>query len=276
MELFAADGHDAGGCERVTGKSGMRPLREPELESLTDALIALGTLGGIGARSRKGYGSLVLRSLCVDGVERWRPPVSMAELGDAIGALRRDGGPPELPAFTALSGEARHVLVSSDTMNPVELLDLVGRELVRFRSWGHKGTILGNERTEKEFEDDHDLMKMPPAKRKSHPRRIAFGLPHNYGKPGNQQVSPWDKHLDRRASPLFIHVHECDGIPVAVLSFLPARFLPAGRSDISVGGSRVPQAAAAALYRPIHEFLDRLLDPRKREEQFAEVTEVSR
>ena len=27
MELFAADGHDAGGCERVTGKSGMRPSR---------------------------------------------------------------------------------------------------------------------------------------------------------------------------------------------------------------------------------------------------------
>ena len=26
MELFAADGHDAGGCERVTGKSGMRPF----------------------------------------------------------------------------------------------------------------------------------------------------------------------------------------------------------------------------------------------------------
>ena len=25
MELFVADGHDAGGCERVTGKSGMRP-----------------------------------------------------------------------------------------------------------------------------------------------------------------------------------------------------------------------------------------------------------
>ena len=30
MELFAADGHDAGGCERVTGKSGMRPSRPPE------------------------------------------------------------------------------------------------------------------------------------------------------------------------------------------------------------------------------------------------------
>ena len=36
MELFAADGHDAGGCERVTGKSGMCPVlitesvRDPE------------------------------------------------------------------------------------------------------------------------------------------------------------------------------------------------------------------------------------------------------
>ena len=29
MELFAADGHDAGGCERVTGKSGMRPSGIP-------------------------------------------------------------------------------------------------------------------------------------------------------------------------------------------------------------------------------------------------------
>ena len=28
MDLFAADGHDAGGCERVTGKSGMRPCRK--------------------------------------------------------------------------------------------------------------------------------------------------------------------------------------------------------------------------------------------------------
>ena len=30
MELFAADGHDAGGCERVTGKSGMRPIDVPD------------------------------------------------------------------------------------------------------------------------------------------------------------------------------------------------------------------------------------------------------
>ena len=41
MELFAADGHDAGGCERVTGKSGMRPVKIPRLlaeKIIVDAL----------------------------------------------------------------------------------------------------------------------------------------------------------------------------------------------------------------------------------------------
>ena len=37
MELFAADGHDAGGCERVTGKSGMRP---PQTRADSYALVA--------------------------------------------------------------------------------------------------------------------------------------------------------------------------------------------------------------------------------------------
>ena len=34
MELFAADGHDAGGCERVTGKSGMRPTKRAAQRAL--------------------------------------------------------------------------------------------------------------------------------------------------------------------------------------------------------------------------------------------------
>ena len=36
MELFAADGHDAGGCERVTGKSGMRPTTRRRLIASED------------------------------------------------------------------------------------------------------------------------------------------------------------------------------------------------------------------------------------------------
>ncbi len=248
-------------------------LSEDGLSSLTDALVALGTIGGMGAKSRKGYGSLVIRSLHVNGEEPWHAPQAMNDLRDAIASLRYGDTSSTLPEFTALSTRTRHVLISSNQMEPIALLDLVGRELVRYRSWGRGGKILGNRfDSEKNFKDDHNLMK--GRLRKTHPRRIAFGLPHNYGKHDDQQVGPDDKHLDRRANPLFIHIHECRGTPVAVLSFLPARFLPKGRSDISVGGNRVPQTPEANLYRPIHDFLDRLLDPKKREEPFTNAVEV--
>ena len=49
-------------------------LSNTQLYTLQEALMALGTLGGMGAKSRKGYGSLTLRSLSVNGKRRGRPP----------------------------------------------------------------------------------------------------------------------------------------------------------------------------------------------------------
>ena len=250
-----------------------RDLSEQESAALRDALIALGTIGGMGAKSRKGYGSLALRSLRVDGVERWRAPQSISDLRNAIAQLRRTSDADACPEFTALSAGTRHVLLSSGKKDPLELLDLVGRELVRFRSWGRNGKILGGKvDSERNFQDDHDLMKS--SRPSVHPRRIAFGLPHNYGRQSCQQVGPFDNDLDRRASPLFLHIHDCGGAPIAVLSFLPARFLPNGRSDISVGGNRIGQEPEEELYRPVGEFLDRLLDRNKRKEPFTDSLEV--
>lgn len=250
-----------------------RNLDEPAKKLLKNALVALGTLGGMGAKSRKGYGSLVLQSLHIDGEEQWRAPQSVDDLRDAVASLGSNGSAAELPEFTVLSSQARHVLASSDKEEPAELLDLIGRELMRYRSWGHRGKVLGND-TEKNFKDDHDLMKKSAQQRNAHPRRIAFGLPHNYGKGPKQQVGPGDSGLDRRASPLFIHIHQCGSLPVVVLSFLPARFLPKGRSDISVGGTKLPQKPEDELYRPIHDFLNRLLDPNQRKEPFTNAVEV--
>ena len=254
------------------GERGLRAREhEHQLASLVDALICLGTQGGMGAKSRKGYGSLVIRSLLVNGEQRWRPSQTLFELRDVLAGLRRSHRAAGQPEYSALSGQTRHVLVSSDKSEAMELLDLLGRELMRYRSWGYGGKVLDRE-SEKVFQDDHDLMK--GNHRNKHPRRTAFGLPHNYGKRPDQQVVPCDRELDRRASPLFIHLHECGATPVAVLSFLPARFLPKGRSDISVGGSRIPQTPEAELYAPIHDFLARILDQKKRKEPFTEVVEV--
>ena len=242
-----------------------------QLASLKDALICLGTQGGMGAKSRKGYGSLVIQSLLVNGEQQWRPPQTICELSDALAELRRNHCAAGQPEYTAISGQARYVLVPSDKSEAMELLDLVGRELMRYRNWGHRGMVLGQE-SEKEFQFDRDLMK--GNHRNRHPRRIAFGLPHNYGKQRERQVGPYDSELDRRASPLFIHLHECGDTPVAVLSFLPARFPPKGKSDISVGGCLIPQRREPELYAPIHNFLDRLLDRKKRKEPFTDVVEV--
>lgn len=249
-------------------------LSGEQQQSVCDALIALGTLGSMGSKSRKGYGSLGLNSLVVDGEEKWHAPVTMAELATAIRNLPRSGDPTALAEYTALTPGSRHVLVSSETDEALELLNLVGRELVRYRSWGRNGKILGDQiASEQQFKDDHDLMKRAPQDRDAHPRRVAFGLPHNYGRGVDNQVGPAGSGLDRRASPLFTHMHRCDDTPVAVLSFLPAQFLPDG-TGIRVGSLEVPQAPEDDLYRPVHGFLNRLLDPDQRREPFTETMEV--
>ena len=249
-----------------------RSLSDVERSSLRDALIALGTLGGIGSKSRKGYGSLCLERLAIDGVEEWSAPQSAGELRESIGeSLRAAVTIDRLPEYTALSRSARHVVLSSGEREPLRVLDHVGRELIRYRSWGRGGKILGGIDSERRFKDDHDLMK--GGRPSTHPRRVAFGLPHNYGQGRDARVGP-SLGLDRRASPLFIHIHQCGDWPVAVISFLSARFLPEGRSEISVGESTVAQKPEQELYQPIGEFLDRLLDPGQRKEPFTDAVEV--
>ena len=232
-----------------------------QVDSLLDGLKAVGLLGSMGSKARKGYGSLALHALHVDGMSHWAPPQSGTELARVVSALQRRHAHDISAPFTALCSKTRHLLISSDRDEPLAILDLIGRELVRFRSWGHNGYVLGHIRSERNFRHDHNLMKS--RSRKSHPERIAFGLPHNYGKRREDQVAP-DAKWDRRASPLFIHVHECDGGTFAVLSFFPNQYLPKskdGRSYISVGGTRIAQAPEAELYRPINDFLDRIQDP---------------
>ncbi len=246
---------------------------QPGTRSIVDALKALGTLGGLGSRSRRGYGSLTLRALRVDGVQEPFGSQTPQQLGEAIKSYLPQPGPNGRPQFTAVSAKSRYALVWKDGARPLELLDLVGREMVRFRSWGLGGKILENLESERNFQDDHDLMKRQARDRDCHPRRIAFGLPHNCGGP-DQAVRPLCS--DRRASPLFIHIHECGTTPVAVLSFLPADFLPPGKGVIRVGSNSVPLAPEDQLYQPIEDFLDRLLNQKgkRRKEAFTDAMEV--
>lgn len=288
--LMATAGKDAG---RLTRGALVPPLRftvemrvaktvdSQALETLLDALKALGTLGGMGARSRKGYGSLMLIRLTLadpaeggpsGSRELWKQPETFDELRQAIATFHRNGALEKLPEYTAFSSLSRSVLVAAPVKEPLQLLNLIGQEMMHYRSWGREGKVLGAP-SERRFQGDHDLMLdlKPPVT--TYPKRIGFGLPHNYffgslaktvgSRAASRHVRPaaaGGKGLDRRASPLFIHIHWCGTSPVGVLTFLPAWFLPPG-TGVSVNGFRVPlQHDDPQVYAAVEGFLDRLLN----------------
>ncbi len=249
-------------------------LRDESLKpALLRAVEAAGLLGGLGAKSRKGYGSICLTKLCGDWGIPWIPPNSPKEIEGRIRSLRPQRSESEaLPPYTAVSGRSRFLIVLGKAgQQPLDLLDGIGREIVCYRSLGRNKRILDGKPAEVDkrtgrhrFFDDHILVNKGASGRPGeHPRRIAFGLPHNYGKSKHEKVeaagkTAAGKTIDRRASPLFIHIHQCGGAPAAVLSFLPAAFLPDG-SKIKVGTVSVEPLADPDIWQPVRDLFDRLV-----------------
>lgn len=196
--------------------------RHPFADSLIDALKVMGLLGALGSRSRRGYGSLSLLSLAGD-VEAWTAPKTKTDYANQLKtSLRHELIKSTEPPYSAFSGLSRVVVVTEGS-EPLALLDGVGRQMQRYRSWGHNGKVNGED-SERNFQDDHDGFKSNAHFNGAHPRRAIFGLPHNYSK----TLGVLSQVADRRASPLLVHIHKLTSQNyIAVLSILQARFLPA-------------------------------------------------
>ncbi|MGB9920455.1 MAG: type III-B CRISPR module RAMP protein Cmr1 [Moorellales bacterium] len=239
---------------------------------LLAALTALGLLGGAGARARKGFGSLCLERLRCDREEVWEAPTTKEDL---IGRLRtflgalavpREGS---LPPYTAVGPQTKVWLVGQDR-DARRLLDWLGRELLRYRSYGRaprgrsEHQLPWGEVAEQNFADDHDLViDFLQGQRVSRPpRRVVFGLPHNYffGSTGRKvEIKPAGTGYDRRASPLFTHIHGlASGEYTAVMTLLPAAFLPSGqRLVLETSRRRSAQVACRVDYSVIEDFFRR-------------------
>lgn len=87
------------------------------------------------------------------------------------------------------------------------------------------------------FKPDHDEMlkvaqRDPRRDQAVAPERAVFGLPHNYffsslRKP-QAIVEVNGDDAERRASPLFLHLHHpANAPPIVILAFLPAKYSPA-------------------------------------------------
>lgn len=223
--------------------------REGMEESVQETLIAFGLFGGIGSRTRHGMGSVSLMELRQDGNIIWKQPASREAYIQAVRSILADKRKiPDEPPYSAFSQNTRMDILM-DGKSPYEVLNSFGQGELLYRSWGKDGKVLGKQR-EENFKADHDWSKKT---RPSgfHPRRVVFGLPHNYGKGQSMEVSP-ARH-DRRASPLFFHVHafgEKSFIGVSIL--LKSAFLPAGE-NINAGGVDVP---AKIEWNILTDFLD--------------------
>lgn len=262
--LQALDGSKIRDCLPESFDIGVRLLcrgvDEEAIELLEKAVMALGTLGGMGARSRRGYGSLSLTALRVAGDDR-PVPDTPSDLHAAIGGLHA-GASRDLPEYTAFSGQSRHLVLQCGETSATEVLNLLGIEYASYRR-GERG----GSRSE-QLKGDYTIATKgkPPG---VHPKRIAFGLPLNFG--AGKPVEPVEHK--RRASPLLFHIHQCGARAVAVVSFLPARYLPEGKSAVTLAnGSRRPVNHGEALYQPVADFLDYLAQ----ESEFTPAAEVRR
>lgn len=250
-----------------------KDVSERDTAFLVQALKALGLFGGAGARSRKGLGSLSLESLRLDGRETWQRPAGKDKLRQAIRDFLRDirlnqASAPK-PPYTAFGSDAK-VFIAKTGWNALALLDDIGKELLRYRSYGRQRNnqhmLPWGKPAEQNFADDHDIVQdyLRGQQITRHPQRVVFGLPHNYFFQSTAKKATVEAvNLKRRASPLFIHIHALDQDNyAAVMTLLPAVFLPEGE-QITIScpdrraGLRPVRVACDVDYRVIERFFDR-------------------
>lgn len=220
--------------------------------SIREALIAFGLLGGLGNRVRHGMGCIALETMTIADHEPWVAPTTLQDYKNKIEEIiPKNTLATDLPPFSAFSIRSRiDSLFCQKTA--FQVLEDFGRAMLFYRSWGKDNKVL-REDSEKNFQNDHDWSKASffrckketPSWKKEfpdipydyHPQRVMFGLPHNYGKPKQQQVTPATKK--RRSSPLLFHVHPlAEGNYIGLSILLKSDFLPVGE-QINAGGTCV-------------------------------------
>lgn len=230
------------------------------VELLEHALELVGYVGGLGSRSRKGFGSLVLEELEVDGSVRPLACDAEAIAQRLRGIVFAGSGSDQAPEYTAFS-RASHLLVLEQSGTATDFLSSVGDDFLRFRSYGKDGRDASGRDAERNFPGDHDLaMSVAQGEAASKaPQRVAFGLPHNYYSTNWGKLDVGPASHERRATPLFFHF--LDGGPKAlcVVAFLPARFLPNGEKiSLSPKGRKQEVPVPQELWEPIAQYLARL------------------
>ncbi len=289
---------------RVEARLGKRcPADVPELagdadnnwdlakETLVDAMALVGLLGGLGARSRRGFGSLAISRLEVQKGDQTKTVIEQLPenvdsystmISNHLGMNRHSG----LPPYSALSDKYTCEICASGS-DARELMNDIGWAFQIYRSYGQRDgngehvhnknsggsrhTLDAGERKtwyKQDFLDDHDEFYSDSRNLNHFDNRAVFGLPHNYG---NVQVG-WDSDQlarsengpmhRRRASPLLFHFHRlADGSTIFAASSIPAKFTPDGACLRANGNLRTQNINSAIEFELAWGFAAFLRDP---------------
>lgn len=235
-------------------------ISEEQRYQLRHSLLALGLFGGLGSRARHGLGSVTVESIEDNRENVVWVPQKRADLGE-LDKRFQIRLPETLPPFTAFSKLSRFDLSAMDH-DPLLLLAAIGQQMQLYRSWGRKKKVNGQP-AEQNFPDDHHSARAAAdgQKPKALPRRMIFGLPHNYFFSSDRKkldIAPAEEGRNRRASPLFLHIHRfADGSYGAFHLLLPAVFLPPA-DRIQLKGKKIFSFdSPTADWDVIHQYLNR-------------------
>lgn len=235
---------------------------EKDIASVKQAAIALGILGGLGSRSRKGLGSLSIQA--IGDKESSQKFTTQQAVAEFIGTLDFSAAS-DAPLSALSKGTRLDISVAGN--DAVKVLQQVGNEQQLYRGYGRKNPRTGQHEVNGQparqlFKSDHDdaLAASQGQNMQNLPVRAVFGLPHNYffsftGTGVN--INP--ENEGRRASPLFIHIHALEGNQfIAIQTLLQSTFLPTGVSiDVKPQRGRAQNLRNNSVdYAVIHRYLD--------------------
>ena len=236
-------------------------------QQLEEALLAFGLLGGMGSRNRKGFGSCAIVEA---NFSKYDVPQNEEDYKKIIEDLNR--GVNNEPPFTAFS-DLTNIQISLKGDSSTDLLNKAGNEQQLYRSWGssknggeHK---VNGQKAEQNFKQSHDLMESVSNGKAPNtmPEKAAFGLPQNYffsSIKKNVEFSLAENKRTRRASPLFIHLHQFpNGDCILVHSLFPAVFLKEGEKlefKVKQRKQTLQYKEDIIDWKVIHTYLERYTD----------------
>jgi CRISPR-associated protein Cmr1 len=237
----------------------MRDREDPKLRSYFDqALWAWLHLGGIGGRSRRGFGSLQRTPVPPDRTDFMEKARALLKLGNEAGRLSAE--------WTCFNASSRIFVAREACGSWSEAMTRLGAWLIAFRRrYGFPADSrpgLANR--------DYEWAALKGSERQKPSRQIpdraGFGLPIHFG---SQETVTWDSGAGedaRRASPLLLHVARIGSSYLPVLTHLPSAFLPAGKSLKFKRSPPKAQLPTSHHLGIVDHFLDDLVGKKKIEE----------